>query len=41
MRENGTAVLHNAITSQNGHDTFLIDYDLVTPPVRAFLTAHG
>jgi len=41
MRENGTAVLHDSITSQNGHDTFLIDYDLITPPVKAFLTSRG
>jgi homoserine O-acetyltransferase len=38
MRENGTAVLHDDIKSDNGHDTFLIDFDLVTPPVRAFLS---
>src|SRR5437868_10489962 len=41
MRENGTAVLHDSIKSQNGHDTFLIDYDLITGPVRAFLTLRG
>jgi homoserine O-acetyltransferase len=37
MRENATAVIHDHIKSPNGHDTFLIDFDLVTPPVRAFL----
>jgi homoserine O-acetyltransferase/O-succinyltransferase len=40
MRENGTAVLHDAISSHNGHDTFLIDYDLVTPVVKAFLSSR-
>ena len=29
---------HERIASANGHDTFLIDYDLITPPVRAFLS---
>jgi homoserine O-acetyltransferase len=28
---------HERIASANGHDTFLIDYDLITPPVREFL----
>jgi len=28
---------HERIASANGHDTFLIDYDLITPPVRDFL----
>ena len=37
MRTNGTPVVHERIASPNGHDTFLIDYDLITPPVRAFL----
>jgi len=37
MRTIGSAVLHERIASANGHDTFLIDYDLITPPVRAFL----
>ena len=37
MGANGTAVQHERIASPNGHDTFLIDYDLVTPPVREFL----
>jgi homoserine O-acetyltransferase len=36
MRTNGTPVIHERIASANGHDTFLIDYDLITPPVRAF-----
>ena len=30
-------VRHERISSANGHDTFLIDYDLITPPVREFL----
>jgi homoserine O-acetyltransferase len=37
MRANGTQVHHACIESPNGHDTFLIDYELITPPVRAFL----
>ena len=37
MLVNGTPVHHERISSPNGHDTFLIDYDLITPPVRAFL----
>src|SRR5205085_9447745 len=28
---------HERIASANGHDTFLIDYDLITPPVVDFL----
>ncbi len=37
MRANGTPVLHEQLSSPNGHDTFLIDYGLITPAVRAFL----
>lgn len=37
MRANGTPVRHERLSSPNGHDTFLIDYDLITPPVREFL----
>ncbi len=37
LEANGTPALHERIASTNGHDTFLIDYDLITPPVRAFL----
>jgi homoserine O-acetyltransferase len=37
MQANGVDVRHERISSPNGHDTFLIDYDLITPPVRAFL----
>jgi homoserine O-acetyltransferase/O-succinyltransferase len=37
MRANGVDVRHDRISSPNGHDTFLIDWDLVTPPVREFL----
>ncbi|HUJ14177.1 MAG TPA: homoserine O-acetyltransferase [Thermoanaerobaculia bacterium] len=39
MRENATEVQHERISSPNGHDTFLIDYDLITPPVREFLAS--
>ena len=37
MLANGTPARHETISSPNGHDTFLIDYDLITPPVRKFL----
>lgn len=37
MRSNGVVVRHERLSSPNGHDTFLIDYDLITPPVRDFL----
>ena len=37
LRANASPVVHERISSPNGHDTFLIDYDLITPPVRAFL----
>ncbi len=37
MKNNGTPVEHVRIASPSGHDTFLIDYDLITPPVREFL----
>ena len=37
LRANGTSVRHDHIASPNGHDTFLIDYDLITPSVREFL----
>ena len=38
MLANGVDVRHEHISSPNGHDTFLIDYDLITDPVRNFLT---
>jgi len=37
MAANGTDVRHERLVSPNGHDTFLIDYDLITPYVRDFL----
>ena len=37
MRAAGATVVHERVASPNGHDTFLIDYDLITPAVRAFL----
>ena len=37
MRAVGVDVREEPIASPNGHDTFLIDYDLITPPVREFL----
>lgn len=37
IRANGTGVTHERISSPNGHDTFLIDWHLINPPVRAFL----
>jgi homoserine O-acetyltransferase len=39
LRGNAADVRHDRIASPNGHDTFLIDYDLITPPVREFLSA--
>jgi homoserine O-acetyltransferase len=39
MRSNGIDVIHQRLSSPNGHDTFLIDYDLITPPVVEFLAA--
>lgn len=37
LRSAGVDVRHDCIASANGHDTFLIDYDLITPSVREFL----
>ena len=37
LRSLGVDVQHERMTSPNGHDSFLIDYDLITPPVRDFL----
>jgi homoserine O-acetyltransferase len=37
MRAAGAKVRHERLSSPNGHDTFLIDYDLITPAVREFL----
>jgi homoserine O-acetyltransferase len=37
MRALGVDVREERMTSPNGHDSFLIDYDLITPPVREFL----
>ena len=37
MKAVGAEVRHERISSPNGHDTFLIDYDLISPPVREFL----
>jgi homoserine O-acetyltransferase len=37
MKANGIDVVHRRLSSPNGHDTFLIDYDLITPPVVEFL----
>jgi homoserine O-acetyltransferase/O-succinyltransferase len=39
MRAQRTPVRHERISSPNGHDTFLIDYDLITSPVRDFLAS--
>ncbi|MBA3461738.1 MAG: homoserine O-acetyltransferase [Deltaproteobacteria bacterium] len=39
MREAGVDVTHLDIATPNGHDAFLIDYDLLNPPVREFLDA--
>jgi homoserine O-acetyltransferase len=37
LRANGVPVQHERMSSPNGHDTFLIDYELITPAVRSFL----
>lgn len=37
LRANGVDVRHERVASPNGHDTFLIDFDLITPLVRDFL----
>ena len=37
MRSLGIEVQHEAMISPNGHDTFLMDYDLISPAVRSFL----
>nr|MBA3498783.1 homoserine O-acetyltransferase [Deltaproteobacteria bacterium] len=37
MKEAHVEVTHLVIQTPNGHDAFLVDYDLITPPVRAFL----
>ena len=39
LRANAAVVAHHRMASSNGHDTFLIDYDLITPPVREFLAS--
>ncbi len=39
MREAGVDAKHLVLSTPNGHDAFLIDYDLITPPVRSFLEA--
>jgi homoserine O-acetyltransferase len=38
MRALGIEAHHEAMISANGHDTFLMDYDLISPAVRAFLS---
>jgi homoserine O-acetyltransferase/O-succinyltransferase len=37
MASTGIAARHVVISTPNGHDAFLVDYDLITPEVRAFL----
>jgi homoserine acetyltransferase len=37
MQRGGIDVKHLEIETPNGHDAFLMDYDLITPPVREFL----
>jgi homoserine O-acetyltransferase len=39
MREAQVAATHLEIATPNGHDAFLVDYPLITPPVRDFLAA--
>ena len=38
LRSRGVDVQHERMSSPNGHDTFLIDYGLITPAVRQFLS---
>ena len=38
MRSIGIPTRHERISSVNGHDTFLVDYDLISPPVSSFLS---
>jgi homoserine O-acetyltransferase len=40
LRSLGVDVQHERMTSPNGHDSFLIDYDLITPPVRDFQSSR-
>lgn len=40
MRANGSSVVHHEIASANGHDTFLIDFDLIDELTRDFLDAR-
>jgi homoserine O-acetyltransferase len=40
LRRAGVASRHVEIATPNGHDAFLLDYHLITPPVREFLTSH-
>jgi homoserine O-acetyltransferase/O-succinyltransferase len=37
LREAGVEVAYREIATPNGHDAFLVDYHLITPPVREFL----
>jgi homoserine O-acetyltransferase len=37
MRRVGVESTHLEIETPNGHDAFLVDYPLITPPIRAFL----
>jgi homoserine O-acetyltransferase len=37
MVKAGVASTHLDLATPNGHDAFLVDYDLITPPVREFL----
>ena len=33
----GVDAMHLQLETPNGHDAFLVDYPLITPPVRLFL----
>ena len=39
MRRAGVDATHLSLATRNGHDAFLIDYPLITPPVREFLAS--
>lgn len=41
LKANGVESTYMEIVTGNGHDAFLIDFHLITPPVRDFLTRIG
>ncbi|MFA6957643.1 MAG: homoserine O-acetyltransferase [Thermoanaerobaculia bacterium] len=41
LKTNGVDSTYMEIVTGNGHDAFLVDFHLITPPVRAFLARLG